>query len=114
VGELVEDGVEVVEDVVGEELFAQFVPQVFCGVEFRAVGREVEDGDVGRDDEVFGFILENAVEQTSNAKAPRTSVKLADHRMGEAGTLTAFPSKPLSSLGVLASWRWMSLLNCGF
>lgn len=44
--EVLEDGIQIVKDSVAEVFFSQLVPQVFCGVEFGTVGREVYDGDV--------------------------------------------------------------------
>ena len=61
--ELVFDAVHRVEDEVGEGLLAEEIPDVFGGVELRAVGREWGKAHVFGDDDIVGCVPAGAVKQ---------------------------------------------------
>src|ERR1700752_3369324 len=50
------------EDVVLENLLADFVPQIFLRIEFRRVGRQKQQGDVFRNNQLATAVVGSAVE----------------------------------------------------
>ncbi|XHO98269.1 hypothetical protein ABNQ39_36065 (plasmid) [Azospirillum sp. A26] len=57
-----DDGVVVVQDLVGQKALAQVQPDALNGVEFRAVGRERHQRDVVRDDQRPRSVLAGLIE----------------------------------------------------
>lgn len=56
------DRVDGFECIVLEDLFTDFVPESFLWIEFRRIGREIQEGDVVGNDEFAAAVVGRAVE----------------------------------------------------
>ena len=53
--------VQVVEEPVRELFFAEFIPHMFLGGQFRRIGRQRQQADIVRDDQGLGLVRTRAV-----------------------------------------------------
>lgn len=60
---MAEDGVARLEDAIGEPVFTHELPDVLLGIELEALGRQVDDRDVGRDNEGHGAMSAGLIDQ---------------------------------------------------
>lgn len=66
ISEILFEIVHMVEVEVGKEALADDLPEIFNGIELRAVGRQREQGDVGRDLELVGTVGTGSVQEQSD------------------------------------------------
>jgi hypothetical protein len=55
-------GVDGFERIVLEDFLADFVPKIFLRIEFRRIGRKIQERDVARNGEIAGAMVGSAVE----------------------------------------------------